>query len=249
MNGLLLFLFLSTSLAPGTLNPNLTPDLPALQDVWKQGYAYAQHHKDLYRPLGLARHGLGKLEGHWVSWVIFVHPCLVAYQAGFEAGKQHLASSQQSASLSALANIVQEETKQLQFHVNLGVYPHGAFLLGGSYRGSRADPNVLQGAQVQLQIGNRVYDPLYQPQTIVPKPHKAIRVYTQPTSGPELVTNMSESYIWYEGQFDVTFALFNPDGTPRITANDNEITVLVSGGFGQQSAKFNLKEWLNAYEK
>ena len=241
MNRLILYSFLWAGLTQSPLNPALTPDLPALQDAWKQGYAYAQHHKDLYRPLKLARHGLGKLGGHWVSWVTFVHPRLIAYEAGFEAGKQHLASSQQSASLAALAQVAEVETKQLRFHVDLGIYPQGAFEISGSYQ---AHPDVLNDVHVKLQVGNRVYEPLSQPQIIIPQVRKGVVVNSDIVSGSRLYP-----YKWYEGQFDVTFALFDPERTPRITANDNEITVLVSGGFGQQSAKFNLKEWLNAYEK
>jgi hypothetical protein len=230
------------------LHPVLTPDREALQKVWRNGYEYAQRHKTPDPAVRWARHGIGKMDGFYVSWVTMLHPRLLAFEAGFAAGKQSLQEIPPQAEPGPLAGIVQESAGSLGFRCELGIYPAGALSPGAISR--RANPRDLKDIQVSLQVGPRVYGPVRQPGEIVPEVHQDWHMYTvwYANQSPSDF-GVYERFTWYAGCFTVRFDLYNADKTPRITRQDKELTFIVRGRFGKQTARFSLEEWQSAFEK
>jgi hypothetical protein len=256
----LLATLLLTQASQAALHPALTPEEAALTKAWKAGYARAKTDKTLYRAHKFAQRGIGRINGKSVSWVLFLHPRLLAFEQGFNARKDNATAESQANSLRGLSLLAQEGAKTLRFQVELGIYPR---LGNGVAREAKIED--LYGVSASLRVGDRTYLPLQQPDNITPTVATAVHRWTeQIPSGTREVQHDDGStttetdyievshdvkYTYFTSTFDLIFDLKNEDGTPRLTERDTEFTVLVKGRFGTQKATYRLQDWLHAYEK
>jgi hypothetical protein len=242
------------------LHPTLTLDEAALMKAWKGGYERAKTDKTLYRAHKFAQRGIGSINNKTVSWVLWVHPRLRAFERGFNARKENATEEEQANSQRGLSRLAEEGTRTLRFHCELGIYPR---LGNGIMR--VADIRDLNGVSAELRVGDRVYRPLRQPGDLEPQVltdvHKwteRVKVRTRRSKKDDDSRERESDYIelprqveyrYYTGTFDLVFDLWEEDETPRLTDKDTEFIVMVTGKFGSQKATYRLKDWLNAYEK
>jgi hypothetical protein len=243
-----------------TLHPALTPDEAALNRAWKAGFERTKTDKTLYRAHKFAQRGIGTINNKMVSWVLFQHPLLLAFEEGFVAAKLEANAEKQALSQQSLSKIAAEGAKTLRFHGELGIYPR---LSSGITR--VADIRDLNGVTAELRVGDRVYAPVLQPGDVEPQVLSDVHKWTERVAvrrrtvkNDDGSTKTETDYIdvphqveyrYFLGKFDLMFDLRNADGTPRITEADTEFTVVVTGKFGSQKATYRLKDWLKAYEK
>lgn len=242
------------------LHPALAPGQKELEKAWRAGYARAKTDKTLFRAHKFAKRGIGKINGDTVSWVLFWHPRLRAFEQGFSARKEDAQFESQENSQRGLRVLAEEGKRTLRFFCDLGIYPR---LNEGITREARVED--LQGVSATLQVGGRLYEPLEQPGDVDPTDNIGVYKWTEQRAvGSHTVqdkdgkTHEETDYIYiphqlnyryYTSRFSLDFELYDPDGKPRITSGDKEITILVEGRFGKQKATYRLEEWLNAYEK
>ena len=214
---------------PSDAHSLLTPSAEKLSQAWERGYGDAPSSKRLNYLLGAVTRPLGR-----ASRLRLEHPLLRAYRAGIQAPKKRALVGKATAREEAVKEIFANRGR-IQFHGEVEIGPR-------SYRprvGFRADPKDLRGFKVELIVGGRSFPPTQQPGDL-PGRKREEYVWGHYVNGEGMLVAYQYKEEWFEAEFEVEFELNDPDGKPRITSADREVTVVVSGGFGTYKADYRL---------
>lgn len=253
---------ISLCLIPQQLNPVFTPTSDQLLKCWQSGFNDAQKWKNSDGAWDQAKKGIGSINNKTVSFVWWMNPRLLAYDAGFQSRKQYLPEDSIAKLKDDLIATAQMIPKVITFRALITLMPR---LNGPNNTVSRpADPADLDNVRCVLQVGDKIYQPIEQPGNVTPHRYQSANNYFIDQTTTETIRQsgqkdkvktttvkvpFTEQYDWYEGNFDVSFDLWNPDGSARITDKDTEFTVIVVQRFGENKATYKLADWLSKFEK
>jgi hypothetical protein len=252
---MLAFAHLALSLISlASVHPALDPSHADLERVWQNAYERAAKDRDLGYVVKTAVKGIGSINNQTVNWLTFEHPRLTAYRDGFNARKQRWTDDEMRVSKERLARISDGKLKRMTFLATIGLHP--AIRSGRIAREVNLDD--LNDVRVVMQVGSQTYQALEHPGDVRAKPmeghfkrEEKVRSRRKDKDGNyrDETIETQVPYTYYEGKFSVEFDLYNADGTPRITDQDKEFTIIVILKAGDRPATFKLDEWRSAFEK
>lgn len=219
---------------------------------------------------GIGKIRTAPLREETVSWLWCWDSKQLAYLQGFDAKKKYLSEEEVQKQKDLLQSPFITNPKTLDLYGILSIYPSFGRAYGAISR--YANPNDLNDVRVVLQVGDRIYQPRAQPGRLEADSGRASNTvaipqydtsYTQSSAsgsaygsggvvyGSATGTSttvrtytryFNEGYDWYQGQFSVSFDLFDKDGTPRIRKTDKEFTVIVVYGANERKATYKLSD-------
>jgi len=227
--------------------------------TWQRGYDDAQRGVAAGAFLSQFRGVLGKPDGPLgeggVSTVWLRSPEDTFYWEGYQSFKGHRTDQEIQSEKDRTLEAVKGGRQTISFQGYLKALP--AFVSKGKV--SRpADPGEFKDVRVALKVGARIYQPQQQPGEL-PFADRNLRIdfdaltanssYLPPKPiagvGTPPPTNYytkehQEGFEYYEGQFVVTFDLFDPDGTPRITKGYDRVSLIVYNGPYDRQVTYDL---------
>lgn len=249
------------------LNPGLRLSDAMYLKVWQRGYEDAQRgvRADLF--LSLFKGTLGKPtgplgeEGASIIWLR--SPEDTFYWDGYQSGKGKRSDEDTQRSKETALSVIKMGRQTISFQGYLKALPVFA---GKGKVNKPADPNEFRDVRVTLKVGARVFQPQQQPGEL-PFAARNLRIDFDALSasssylpsksavgiGTPPPTNYytkehAEGFEYYEGQFVVTFDLFDADGTPRIAKGYDQISLVVYNGPYDREVTFDLRQLLKLHQ-
>ena len=223
-------------------HPAFAPDRQALEAAWDRGFNARP--SDVHR----TRQRFKKsLRGD--STLLVRSPLLEVFDGGAGATERQLSAEDREKARREAVDRELSSPPRIRLTGELVIEPRTS---GPRFLLPTADD--LKGVTAELRVGSRVYTPLHQPGDVAP--HVAYSSFEYDTrTGDDLRPTGDDTsgvnprpgvgtylYEYYRGSFELQFDLLDASGTPRVTAEDREIKVVVRGRFGQQVATYRLAD-------
>lgn len=262
------------------IHPAFLITKPDVDSAWTRGYEAGKKRKDLLGSLKFAERQIDSYHVSMIakqgcSWAWFVHPKMLVYARGFDAGKQYWSQSEIDTTRAELAKFADGEPSFVGFYVSLTEMPSFDAAYGRLSR--YANPDNLTDVRCVLKVGDRIIQPTVQPGNLTLSKSDNVSIYSIPntayisgsstttahaygsggyaygnasSSSSYTVTTYSQGadpYSTYSGAFYVLFPLRDESGKAQITPSDKEVELVVIKKSRELHAKYKLNDWLKAF--
>ena len=231
-------LALSVSVSRHQIHPALSPAEAQLKAVWERGFRDGQERRDYGKATKFAVKPLGH-----ASELVLEHPRLQAYESGYRFGRKWIPSANADISRYAAVGAILARSGRLRFKGQI-------YIMRPTRRGDQIKD--LENFRIELISAGETRQPVQQPGTLhgtkLEDWGSGTDFMTIDDKGTTIPVPYTYSYSYYYAEFIAEFEMLDVNQKPIFAAGEEQITVVVSGGFGRYTAKFPLVPWKTAFE-